>query len=222
MLADRTAKHPAPYAHWCLDTALSADCPFKTVGSTYLSYHAAEPVRQSVLKVMDQAVNSGSGPEELRSRLATLSVARSKANSVTPDPLLQSFLLDLFANGSGTQIYSTSFAQWSAREILRRAQPATLIIRIGPRARQRSLNEFITGIGVKSETDGPGSLIDADMAAYYTWLELAKLDGFDHAVFLAWFAGHRQAFLSGPGIAKNVSTTNPLTIADLLKLPGWT
>jgi hypothetical protein len=219
MLASRATQHSAAYSHWCLDTALSADCPFKVSGSTYISYHAAEPVRSSVVKAMQRAVMSGVGPEVLRSQLAALTASECHADAVTPDPLLQHFIVDLFANGSGTQIYSTSFVQWAAREILRRSQPATLIIRIGPRVRQRSLNDFISGSSNAMEVDTPGSAIDADVAAYYTWLELGKLGlANNNSTFLTWFVGHRQAFLSGPGVPRNVSTPETVTIPQLLKL----
>src|ERR1700761_3104624 len=66
----------------------------------------------------------------LRSRLAALKPADCRADTIIEDPVLQHVIVDLIANGSGTQIYSTSFVQWSAREILRRAQPETLVMRV--------------------------------------------------------------------------------------------
>ena len=41
------------------------------------------------------------------------------------DEVLERFKVSLLTEGSGTQIFSTSFAQWAAREALRRAQPLT-------------------------------------------------------------------------------------------------
>ncbi len=51
------------------------------------------------------------------------------------DPVLNRFQIRLLTEGSGTQILSTTFAQWSAREALRRAQSLTLFVRFAPRQR---------------------------------------------------------------------------------------
>ena len=47
-------------------------------------------------------------------------------NDQPEDQVMQRFDVSLLTEGSGTQIFSTSFAQWAAREALRRAQPLTL------------------------------------------------------------------------------------------------
>ena len=41
--------------------------------------------------------------------------------------MLNRFQLSLLTEGSGTQVFSTTFVQWAAREALRRAQPLTLV-----------------------------------------------------------------------------------------------
>ena len=138
--------------------------------------------------------------------------------ALTPDPVLQHFAVELFTQGSGTQIYSTTFIQWAAREILRRAQPQTLVVKAAARVRQRSLNELIAGGSADPDPDPAGSAIDADMAAYYTWLELQKLPGAAGAVFLAWFQGSGEAFLSGPSVPANVLTKTRMTIGQLFDL----
>ena len=57
--------------------------------------------------------------------------------------MLNHFQLKLLTEGSGTQIFSTTFAQWTAREALRRAQPLTMLVRFAPRQRQRPMNELL-------------------------------------------------------------------------------
>jgi len=52
------------------------------------------------------------------------------------DAVLNRFQLSVLTEGSGTQIYSTTFVQWAARELLRRAQPLTLLARFAPRLRE--------------------------------------------------------------------------------------
>src|ERR1700727_3177186 len=94
----------------------------------------------------------GMGPEELRTNLARLlpsDLGMDKAG----DAVLDRFQLKLLTEGSGTQIFSTTFAQWTAREALRRAQPLTLLVRFAPRQRQRPMNELLTTVHAHPEID---------------------------------------------------------------------
>src|SRR5436190_24347090 len=93
------------------------------------------------------------------------------------DAVLDHFQLKLLTEGSGTQIFSTIFAQWAAREVLRRAQPLTLLVRFAPRQRQKPMNELLSTAPVHQEVDVVGSLIDGAMAAYYNWLNQQRLPG---------------------------------------------
>ncbi|HYY70759.1 MAG TPA: hypothetical protein VE734_13610, partial [Terriglobales bacterium] len=85
----------------------------------------------------------GMGPEALRTLLARLRPRDLGVNEAT-DPVLARFELKLLTEGSGTQIFSTTFAQLAAREALRRAQPLTLLVRFAPRQRQRPMNELLS------------------------------------------------------------------------------
>ena len=106
------------------------------------------------------------------------------------------FELSLLTEGAGTQIFSTTFVQWAAREALRRAQPITLYARFAPRqpgtvdagAPDRSARQ--------PALDPQGSLIDADMGAYYTWLNQQRLTGADESRFLVWFEDHSEAVVA--------------------------
>src|SRR5206468_695715 len=79
--------------------------------------------------------------------------------------VLDRFQVKLLTEGSGTQIFSTTFAQWTAREALRRAQPLTLLVRFAPRQRQKPMNEMLSASREVADLDPLGSLIDADMGA---------------------------------------------------------
>ncbi len=48
------------------------------------------------------------------------------------DTVLNRFQLSLLTEGSGTQVFSTTFVQWAAREALRRAQPLTMLDPLRP------------------------------------------------------------------------------------------
>ena len=140
------------------------------------------------------------GPEELRSHLAAL-VPADLGMSKAGDEVLDRFQVRLLTEGSGTQIFSTTYAQWATREALRRAQPLTMLVRFAPRQRQRPMNELLSTGHTNADLDYVGSLVDGDMGAYYNWLNQERLPGAEQSAFLVWFEGHNQAIAIGPSTA---------------------
>jgi hypothetical protein len=130
--------------------------------------------------------------------------------------VLDRFQLKLLTEGSGTQIFSTSFTQWAAREALRRAEPVTLLVRFAPRQRQKPMDELLSPQPEQPELDPLGSLIDADMGAYYNWLNQQRLPGAENAAFLAWFEGHNKAVVIGPTVPRATESANPINMKQLL------
>jgi hypothetical protein len=162
-------------------------------------------------------VNSGhGGPEEARTLLAETTPRDLGLGGVQADEVLTRFQVSVLTEGSGTQIFSTTFAQWTAREALRRAQPCTLVLRYAARERQRPMNELIMRTSEKDTADGAGSLIDADMGAYYTWIDQQRLTGSEQSLFVAWSQAHKQAVAIGPGLASDTSSSNVPTMQQLL------
>jgi hypothetical protein len=132
------------------------------------------------------------------------------------DAVLARFQLKVLTEGSGTQIFSSTFAQWTAREALRRAQPLTLLVRFAPRQRQRPMNELLSANGGAAELDPIGSLIDADMGAYYNWINQQRLPAADNSAFLVWFEGQKQAVVIGPTVPRGTESSAPVNITQLL------
>jgi hypothetical protein len=157
------------------------------------------------------------GPEELRSYMALLSPADLGMNAAG-DPVLDRFQVKLLTEGSGTQIFSTTFVQWTAREALRRAQPLTLVARFAARQRQKPMNEMLSGTSSTAELDFVGSLVDADMGSYYHWINQQRLPGSEHSGFLAWFEGHNQALVIAPGLPRDTTSRSAIGIDQLLAL----
>ena len=157
------------------------------------------------------------GPEELRSHLARL-LPQDVGMQKESDPVLDRFQLKLLTEGSGTQIFATTFAQWTTREALRRAQPLSLMVRFAPRQRQKPMNELLSTSEGSPELDLAGSIVDADMAAYYHWLNQQRLPGSEQSAFLAWFEGHSQAVLIGPSLPRGTQSAQPLGLEALLRL----
>jgi hypothetical protein len=141
------------------------------------------------------------------------------SNDSRNDEVLEHFEIKLLTEGSGTQVFSTSFAQWAAREALRRAQPFTLLVRFAPRQRQKPMNELLSAATATPEFDPVGSLVDADLGAYYNWLNQQRLPGAEQSSFLVWFEGHGQALVIGPSTPRGTESTSAVDLGQLLR---WT
>ena len=211
-VAARAKAHPAPYAHWYVDGGQHAE---HDAALTTLSYAALQPARAALLARMRAEIDQpGMGPEMLRTRLAQL-----RPNDLgfdNGDQVLDRFRIKMLTEGSGTQIFSTTFAQWTAREALRRAQPLTLLVRFAPRQRQRPMNELLASTEESAEIDPIGSLVDADMGAYYNWLNQQRLTGANQSSFVAWFEGHNQAIAIGPTTPRGTTSASAIDITQLL------
>jgi hypothetical protein len=220
-VAARAKAHPAPYSHWYIDGGEEAEYDPQLA---CVSYKGLEPVRNALLrKIRAEVERPGMGPEALRTILARTSPAdlgMERGGSANPnDEVLDRFRVSLLTEGSGTQIFSTTFAQWAAREALRRAQPLTLLVRFAPRRRQQSMNELLSPSSDPDEVDSIGSLIDSDMGAYYNWLNQQRLPGAEQSSFLVWFEGHGQALAIGTSMPRGTVSTSA---ADLAQLLSWT
>ena len=214
-VAARAQAHPIPYGHWYVDGGQAVDhSPLLSC----VSFQNLEPVRSALLKnIQIEIEKPGMGPEELRTHLARLSPADLNMDK-SGDEVLERFQVKLLTEGSGTQIFSTTFAQWAARESLRRAQPLTLFVRFAPRQRERPMNELISSNNSKPEYDFVGSLIDADMGAYYQWINQQRLPGSERSSFLVWFEDHSQALVIAPSMPRGTESNSALSLGELLAL----
>lgn len=214
-LEKRAQQHPQPFAHWYVDGGTPEAHSDRV---TTVSYDALAPLRNALLKRMQAEIDRpGMGPEELRTLMARLSPADLKVGAAS-DPVLSRFELKLFTEGSGTQIYGTTFAQWTSREALRRAQPSTLLVRYAPRQRQRAMNELLAAGNAQAELDPVGSLVDGEMGAWYQWIDQQRLPGSDRAGFIAWFEDHRDAVAIGPAMPREAQSNTEITMEKLFSL----
>ena len=215
-VGNRAKAHPEKYGHWYLDGGQQSLCDSRV---TCISYNALEPARNQLLaRIRKQSDMPGSGPENLRTVMAALRPTDLHLEH-SGDAVLARFELKLLTEGSGTQIFSTTFAQWTARETLRRAQPLTLLVRFAPRQRQRPMNEMLSAAKETVELDPAGSLVDGDLGAYYTWLNQQRLTGAERSSFLAWFEGQNVAVATGPAVPHGTVSNSP---ADLKQILSWT
>jgi hypothetical protein len=212
-VAQRTAAHPLPFGHWYIDGGVAAAIPDSVARVSYSALSLARAALQSRMQKIYEA--SVFDPEAFRTRMAETRPEEIGLDS-RGEPVLNRFQLSLLTEGSGTQVFSTTFVQWAAREALRRAQPVTLFVRFAPRQRENPMNELLAEAQRRPELDPQGSLVDADMGAYYTWLNQQRLSGAEQARFLVWFEDHPEALAIGPGFARNGRSDEVIALRELI------
>ncbi|MEO8735998.1 MAG: hypothetical protein ABI380_05625 [Edaphobacter sp.] len=216
---------PETYAHWYL-AGTTSDQPYPA-NVVSLSYAGLSPTRAKILTMFNRVrqgssasagmVRSSGGPDGLHQALIHVTPEQMGLSSLA-DPVLRAFVSDLFINGSGTQLYSTTFVQWAVREALRRVQPQTVVAYFSARCRATSMDDRISHPELEPEPDYPGSLVDAEMGAYMSYLNLQRLPGSKTASFLAWHEGYGQAVLIGPGLPRDTVSGSPIQMGQLLSL----
>src|SRR6202453_1568422 len=210
VVAEAAKAQPVPYGHWYVDGGAEAKYD---PAITCVSYRALELARAALTtKMRSEIERPGMGPEALRTLMARMKPEdiglRTSANG-NSDPVITRFQLKVLTEASGTQIFATTFAQWTAREALRRAQPVTLLVRFAPRQKQKPMNEMISASANSPELDPIGSLVDADFGSYYNYLNQQRLPGADQSSFVAWFEGHNEAVAIGPKWAPGTQSNVP-------------
>lgn len=213
-LQERAKAQPALFGHWYID---GSENEISGGNLTCLSFGSLNAVRRALVTKMRQTMQpGGGGPEVLRTLLAQMEPEGLGLNGEGGEAILNRFRVSVLTEGSGTQLFSTTFVQWSAREALRRAQPLTLLARYAPRQREQSMRELLAGTQSKPELDPAGALIDADMGAYYTWINQQRLPGAEQAGFLVWFEDHNEAVAIGPALKRGSEEKAPATVLQIL------
>jgi len=217
----RAQQHPENYAHWYIDGG-EPEAAFRSMpGVAISSYGVLAPAIVRELNLTNQYVaqtsRSGTaGPESTTAYVASITPEDLKLNRDPRDPVLEHFEADMLTEGAGTQIFSTTYVQWASRECLHRAQPVTLLARFKPRQRAATMNQLMSRDPSSQPADAEGSLVDADMAAYYTWINQNRLPGADQSRFLAWFEGHNFVVAIGPSFAQGTTADAPTNIKQIL------
>jgi hypothetical protein len=215
-VAKRAEQYPTRYGHWYIDGGASAASP---PGVAQVSYAALSPARAALQTRMQKTYEASVfDPEAFRTMLAQTKPAEIGLDTSEgrPDAVLNRYQLSLLTEGSGTQVFATTFVQWAVREALRRAQPLTLLARFAPRQREQQMNELLIETTRKPELDAQGSLIDADMGAYYHWLNQWRLPDAENSRFLVWFEDHAEALAIGPGFDKGKNFNSQTDLAELI------
>ncbi len=210
----RAADYPESYSHWYIDGGAKASMPGR--GVVQVSYAELSNARATLQASMQKTYESNAFDAEAFRTILARTRPEDVGMQAAEDPVLSRFELSLLTEGSGTQVFATTFVQWAAREALRRAQPLTLFARFAPRQREKPMNELLAEAQRKPELDPQGSLIDADMAAYYTWLNLQRLSEPEKSAFLVWFEDHEEAVALAPSLGRGERQDEPTELAELI------
>ena len=120
-------------------------------------------------------------------------------NDRPKDEVLEHFEVSLLTEGSGTQIFSTSFCPVGCARSSATSSAAHVAGAIcSATAAEADERDCSPRSPPLQKFDFVGSLIDADMGAYYNWLNQQRLPGAEQSSFLVWFEGHSQALAIGP------------------------
>ncbi len=78
------------------------------------------------------------------------------------------------------------------------------------------MDEMLADEGEIFPTDPQGSLVDADMAAYYIWLNQRRLDESNRASFLVWFEDHKEALMVAPALNAGTVSRERISLEQML------
>jgi hypothetical protein len=223
VVATRAKMHSVPYAHWYIDGDVPDKACKRNDGITITSFGQLAPAATREMKLMKRFAKestSNVGSRAVSSYMGTIRPEDLALPDNDGDQVLQRFEVSLLTEGSGTQVFSTTFVQWASRQCLQRAQPITLLARFAQRQQVAPMDVLLSRDPMTQTLDPEGSLVDADMSAYYTWINQARLPGAETAQFLAWFEGHRTAIAVTPALPTNVSSDSSTDMHKIMQLFG--
>jgi hypothetical protein len=213
----RAVQHPAAYGHWYIDGGE----PLPAGLLTSVSYPRLAPAARKEFDLLHRFSasrndTSVAAVEAVSSYVAALTPEELGLKGTTADAALRAFEVSLLTQGAGCQIFSTTFVQWAARECLHRAQPLTLVARFATRQTAAPMEQLMARDPNTQPQDGPGSLIDADMGTYYTWINQSRLPGNEQSRFLAWREDRSLAFVVSPDLPRGTISDQRANLSQLI------
>ena len=220
-IGTRARQYPLEYGHWYIEGGEPHAGSKAIQGLTVMSYARLVPAATREFALLSQFTNragaSGKvGVEAVSSYISGLNPDDLGLKGTSADDVLRHFEVNVLTQGAGCQIYSTTFVQWAARECLHRAQPLTLFARFAARQRSAPMEQLLARDPLQQPQDPEGSLVDADMGAYYTWINQSRLAGADQSRFLVWFEGHGVVCAVSPTLPQGTASTASATMRQVL------
>ncbi len=178
---------------WLIDSEAKLHAmlsPQAPIPAFSLSFTNLKPLRDRFLAELNKT------PKDIEATDQIIANLRSEAWSgwglwppeVDSQPRLKRFLIDLILSGNGVLIFSNSFVEWTAAEVLRRARPRTIVARFGMRNKPKpftsiAIFENQQKVSTVPDVDDPeNSAIDAAILARYVWLAASRYLEQDHTI----------------------------------------
>ncbi len=220
-IRSRAQQYPLEYGHWYIEGGELHAGSKGVQGLTVMSYARLVPAAKREFALLNQFTNRAGGGgkvgvEAVSSYVAGLNPDDLGLKGTPADDALRHFEVNVLTQGAGCQIYSTTFVQWASRECLHRAQPLTLFARFATRQRSAPMEQLLARDPLQQPQDPEGSLTDADMGAYYTWINQSRLAGADQSRFLVWFEGHGVVCAVSPTLPRGTTSTASVNMRQVL------
>jgi hypothetical protein len=218
----RTQQNPIEYGHWYIEGGEPHSESVNEHGLTVMTYSRLVPAARREFALLNHFTKQSGRDaavvvEAVSSYLAALSPDDVGLEGTTTDAALRHFEVNVLTQGAGCQIYSTTFVQWAARECLYRTQPLTLFARFSTRQMSAPMEQLLARDPLQQPQDREGSLVDADMGAYYTWTNQSRLAGADQSRFLVWFEGHRLVCAISPTLPRGTTSKASAKMQQVLE-----
>jgi hypothetical protein len=222
-IGSRARQYSLEYGHWYIEGGEPHADSNGVPGLTVMSYASLVPATKREFTLLNQFANRTDGGgkvgvEAVSSYVAGLNPDDLGLKGTSADEVLRHFEVNVLTQGAGCQIYSTTFVQWASRECLHRAQPLTLFARFATRQKSAPMEQLLARDPLQQPQDPEGSLTDADMGAYYTWINQSRLAGAEQSRFLVWFEGHSVVCAVSPTLPRG---TTSMASANMQQVLEW-
>jgi hypothetical protein len=165
--------------HTCCESGVPDES--SNFSHTGLSYERLRGYRDELTRALYSKIQAGvASPQEF--------AAYARSLRITPEPgvmrntadVVLAFVRDVFLTGNGTLFVNNTFAEWSAVQALRRAQPRMLVVRYGVRDKMKPFSSLLLFSQPRASDQIPmiedpvGSFVDVEQLSYYVWLSAEK------------------------------------------------
>jgi len=194
-----------------------------------LGYDRLKAFRESFSHEMNTMRKDLADADSVYARLRRVNVTPWCPPEVASQPAIGEFLRSLFLSGNGALMFGNSFVEWAASEAFRRARPTFLVARFGVRSKPKPFTSVVVFENpdrlnpLPSVEDLPGSALDAQMLALYTWLAATRYPEYQrHTACVCVAESLSQAYVVAPPELTLGHESEPVSPARLgAALASW-
>ena len=173
--------------------------------ATMLGYSGLKPFRESFSHEMNSMRKDLADADSVYARLRQVDLTPWCPPEIASQPAIREFLRSLFLSGNGALLFGNSFVEWAASEAFRRARPTFLVAHFGVRSKPKPFTSVVVFENpdqinpLPPVEDLPGSALDTQMLALYTWLAASRYQEYQrHTVCVCVAESLAQAYVVAP------------------------